>query len=68
MDALVVGVVSVTIPYSSGDFFGPIWALPTTLVLVSVTIPYSSGDFFGHTSGNPCILREPPRNDPLLIG
>ncbi len=44
-----VDAIRVTIPYSSGDFFGPDTSdLGTRTILV--TIPYSSGDFFGRDS------------------
>ncbi len=43
----MVVYVRVTIPYSSGDFFGLDEGEGSRLGVVQVTIPYSSGDFFG---------------------
>ncbi len=56
----------VTIPYSSGDFFG-LAGLRVVADFPQVTIPYSSGDFFGLWL---TMLRrlDPLGNDPLLIG
>ncbi len=42
-----LGTSLVTIPYSSGDFFGLLVARLPSKVEDHVTIPYSSGDFFG---------------------
>ncbi len=39
----------VTIPYSSGDFFGRGGGYSGGNNNTSVTIPYSSGDFFGQS-------------------
>ncbi len=39
--------MEVTIPYSSGDFFGLAVCSGTFNKGDKVTIPYSSGDFFG---------------------